>query len=678
MRAAAAGLWILLALFPHGSAAEIDQRVENLVFSIHVDTASDLDLSGLEQHLERARLLFHMSQASSDVTCCTKIEAADLELFGTSGDGMDIIDSESKWNQLGNRKAFVTDLVWPSPAAGRAILGGERMAVALDTPVSRLPHVIAHERGHNAGLNHRDDDPCNLMHSSGDHAGCLQVSECQALRALGYNDGTCTCMGPSIGDPPLSDETVCSAEGETGYCKAGLCAEGVVFRHQKISHTQGNFTGNGAFNLALAALGDLNGDGVGDLAARGPTGPGAGPGQREQGIWILFLNGDGTVKSHQPISPTEGGFDPTLGVIGHTVTSLGDLDGDGIADIATGQNNDDDGGIDRGSAWVLFLNADGTVKSQQRISSTHGGFTGPLSDGDEFAIEVAFLRDFNADGVPDMAAGARSDDDGGTDRGAVWVLFLDTDGTVKSHQKISDTEGGFTGILHDFDLFGESVASLGDLDGDGVGDMAVSAVFDDDGGTNRGAVWVLFLNSDGTVKSHQKISQAQGGFTGQLTDFDGFGASLSFAGDLNGDGVGDLVVGTGGDDDGGANRGAVWILHLNSDGTVKSHEKISSTRGGFTGTLDDDDRFGTSVASLGRLTDTGVGAVAVNAWHDVDDDAAIGVGAVWILFIPEPATTLQCLSAIAVVVLLGRMRHRERAGTCVCPERASTDDSRRR
>ena len=79
--------------------------------------------------------------------------------------------------------------------------------------------------------------------------------------------------------------------------------------------------------------------------------------------------------------------------------------------------------------------------------------------------------------------------------GAVWMLLLKSDGTVKSHQKISDTEGGFTGGLDDDDWFGVAgVASLGDLDGDGRGDLAVGAPHDDDGGANRGAVWILFLD----------------------------------------------------------------------------------------------------------------------------------------------------------------------------------------
>ncbi len=55
-------------------------------------------------------------------------------------------------------------------------------------------------------------------------------------------------------------------------------------------------------------------------------------------------------------------------------------------------------------------------------------------------------------------------------------------GWVLSHQKISDTEGGFTGILDNGDVFGISAASLGDLDGDGVSDLAVGAGGDNDGG----------------------------------------------------------------------------------------------------------------------------------------------------------------------------------------------------
>ncbi len=410
---------------------------------------------------------------------------------------------------------------------------------------------------------------------------------------------------------------------------------GTVLSHQKISSTEGGFAGpldNGdGFGNDVASLGDLDGDGVGDLAV-GATRDDDG-GTDRGAVWILFLNSDQTVKSRQKISDTEGGFTGTLDDVdafGNGLSSLGDLDGDGVNDLAVGTPGDDDGGTNRGAVWVLFLDNDGTVKSQQKISQTEGGFTDVLGDTDEL-FGVTSLGDLDGDGVGDMAVGAGRHDDGGSNRGAVWILFLNSDGTVKDQQEISDTEGGFTGMLDDEDRFGIQVAALGDLDGDGVGDLAVGADRDDDGGADLGAVWVLFLNSDGTVKNHQKISSTAGGFSGSLDTADGFSLSLAALGDLDGDGVGELAVGARWDDDGGTDRGAVWVLFLNSDGTVKSHQKISSTEGGFTGPLNDSDAFGRGLASLGDADGDGVGDLAAGAFRD--DDGGSDRGAAWILFL---------------------------------------------
>ena len=345
---------------------------------------------------------------------------------------------------------------------------------------------------------------------------------------------------------------------------------------------------------------------------------------------------DGSVQAYQEISPTSGGFS---GVIdnddgfGSAVTSLGDFDGDDITDIVVGARRDDDGGTNAGAVWLVRLNEIGSVKEQSKISASSGNFTGTLDAGDQFGAAVASLGDLNGDGVGDLIVGAPYDDDGGEDAGAVWILFLQADGSIQSQQKISATSGGFTGALDDDDHFGIAVSATEDLDGDGVVDVAVAASQDDDGGTDRGAVWILFLHVNGTVKSHQKISDYYGNFSGTLFNGDRFGTSLAFIGDLDGDETSDLAVGAAGDDDGGTDRGAVWILNLHPTGLVKSYREIGFGEADFKGVLEDGDAFGSSVAAAGDLNGDGFGDLLVGA--SGDDDGGSNNGAVWALFLYE-------------------------------------------
>ena len=411
---------------------------------------------------------------------------------------------------------------------------------------------------------------------------------------------------------------------------------GTVLKFQKISQTQGGFSvlldDEDNFGQNIAALGDLNGDGIQDIAV------GAGKdddgGLNHGAVYILFLNPDGTVKGHQKISDTAGGFTAPLSSndwLGGGMAGLGDLDGDDVPDLAVGAAGDNNGGNSAGAVYILFLNTDGTVKSYQKISSSFGNFGGSLVADDQFGAKVANLGDLDGDDVVDLAVGAIRDSENGFSRGAIWILFLNADGTVKSQQKINESNGGFTGTLDNEDFFA-TVSTLGDLDGDDVTDIAVGAERDDDGGTDRGAVWILFLNEDGTVKAHQKISSTDGGFTGVLDDGDLFGGTEGL-GDIDNDGIPDLAVGARLDDDGGWARGAVWILFLNSDGTVKSHQKISMTSGNFNHDLGYLGTFGGGIALLPDLDGDYRSELVVGAHRD--DDGGVGGnadrGAVYIL-----------------------------------------------
>jgi hypothetical protein len=342
------------------------------------------------------------------------------------------------------------------------------------------------------------------------------------------------------------------------------------------------------------------------------------------------------VDSDQKISDNSGGFNGNLDAgnqFGSAVVSIGDLEGDGVADLAVGAPNTHGGGTDRGAVWILFMNSDGRVDTQQKIADGSGGFDGKLDNDDRFGSAVASPGDLNGDGTTDLAVGAPGDDDGGTDRGAVWILFLNTEGKVRLYQKISDTAGGFSGKLKDGDQFGSAVASIGDIDGDGIDDLAVGAPYANEGGTGRGEVWILFMDRDGKVRSQQKIADGSGGFKGNLNDGDHFGNAVTGLGDLDGDGVNDLAVGADLSDTGGTDRGAVWILFMDSDGKVKTQQKIADGSGGFKGKLNDGDEFGSAVADIGNLDGKDLPDLAVGA--PLDDDGGTDKGAVWILFMKQ-------------------------------------------
>jgi len=335
------------------------------------------------------------------------------------------------------------------------------------------------------------------------------------------------------------------------------------------------------------------------------------------------------VEAELKVSATSGGFGGALDAydrFGTALAVLGDLDGNGTADLAVGAEADDDGGTVRGAVWILFLKPDGSVASEQKINAFQGGFGGDVDSLDFFGCSLAALGDLDGDGTLELAVGATHDDDGGADRGAVWILSLNHDGTVASETKVSATAGGFGGSLDSFDWFGHSLAALGDLDGDGTGDLAVGAFGDDDGDESQGAVWILFLNSDGTVASERKLSATAGGFGGELDRFDLFGYSVAPVGDLDGDGNPELAVGAAGDDDGATSEGAVWILSLAPDGSVASETKISATAGGLAGVPGQG--FASALAALGDLDGDGTPELAVG---DPDSDGEPFMDGVWIL-----------------------------------------------
>lgn len=438
---------------------------------------------------------------------------------------------------------------------------------------------------------------------------------------------------------------------------------------QRIDSDEGGFPSdlldNGdRFGRSVISIGDLDLDGVQDLAVGARSDDDGG--EDAGATYILFMNPDLTVKSASKISATTGGLG--TGVLdagdffGYSLASPGDLNNDGIQDLTVGAPNDDDGNLDAGAFYNLFLDRTGAVQSFQKVSNTTGGLTPgnlglPLSEGDFFGQAAGAIGDFNDDGFADVALGAPRDDDGGNNQGALWLLSLEQGGSVASTTKISAPDLPL-GTLSPGDEFGgRHVANIGDLDGDGRDELAVGAFHDDDGGTNTGALYTLFFNDDLSVRDVQKISALEGGLTESLADEDLFGMTVAPLGDLDGDGIPDIAVGNNRDDDGGDDTGAVFFFLMNADGTVKAEAKISATDDFGFDTLDliEGERFGRALGFVGDLAGDGSQVLAVGAGANVDG------GAIWLLkfeshAVPEPSSMLLLLCGLLCRKPLRRLR----------------------
>lgn len=243
----------------------------------------------------------------------------------------------------------------------------------------------------------------------------------------------------------------------------------------------------------------------------------------------------------------------------------------------------------------------GSAVRAVHINDTLGGFTGQLDDEDRFGHALARVGDLDGDGITELAVSAPQDDDGGPDRGAVWILFMNADGSVRTQQKLSQTSGGFAGTLADNGRLGTTLAVVGDLDADGRPELVASVGF-----PNR--FLILFLDAAGTVHNHAEILAGDPAFGGTLLARD-FGPGLASLGDLDGDGFPDLALGAPGMDD---EQGAVWIVRLGPGGVVSAAHRIAEGVGGFTGDLvpyepnvSNGDGFGFSLARLGDLDGDG-------------------------------------------------------------------------
>ena len=300
-------------------------------------------------------------------------------------------------------------------------------------------------------------------------------------------------------------------------------------------------TGSNSFAAAAGKAGDLNGDGHADLIIAD-----YGNDDYKGEAFVLFGSAAGF-----PATLSVTGLNGSNGFrlapggdahayLGLTATFLGDVNGDGLDDVIIGAMNSTD---NRGEAVVLFGSRDGfdAELTIADIDGTNGFLLNGKVREEYFAISGGHAGDVNGDGIDDLIVGTMAQDGAS---GEAYVVF-GRNGGFGSRLSVEDLDGsnGFAiaGTAAN-DFLGAAVAAAGDVNGDGIGDLIVS---DAELGDGLGEVHVVFgrRGGFGATLSVADLDAGTGFRIAGLTPGGAFGASVAGAGDLNGDGIDDLIVG---------------------------------------------------------------------------------------------------------------------------------------
>jgi len=314
---------------------------------------------------------------------------------------------------------------------------------------------------------------------------------------------------------------------------------------------------NDEAGFATSFAGDVDGDGRSDvlIGARFSDlgGQNAGTGYLLLTSGALDLNSSALgLDSADMRFVGEGELDETA----FALAGAGDVDGDGLDDVLIGSPDHDIGEPDVGAAYLML--SSGTLSSREQSIN--------LSDADKKFIgeapsragkSVAGPGDVDGDGYADLLIGAPHLSHTGDEEGAAYVLFADSI-TASSAVTFPLTSADLKFVGEEsWDLAGCSVAGIGDADGDGRADALIGAMNQDTGGSNAGAAYLLLssgaLSGGPTTTSLSNsdlklVGEQEGGYAGY---------AVSTAGDVNGDGLDDILIGAPGHAD---SAGAAYLL----------------------------------------------------------------------------------------------------------------------
>jgi hypothetical protein len=306
---------------------------------------------------------------------------------------------------------------------------------------------------------------------------------------------------------------------------------------------------------SVASTGDVNYDGFDDLLIGAPKW--GRTVHQDSGQTYLILGKASGWSLDTNLSTADASFMGGTGIhlSGCSVAGAGDVDGDGFDDILVGAFSGSSGGLVSAGATCLILGKASGWSMDAHLSDSNASFTGEASL-DESGYSVAGVGDVNGDGFDDILIGARYNDDGGTDAGQTYLIYGKSSGWSMD-TNLSTADASFLGENPN-DNAGISVAGAGDVNDDGYNDMLIGAHHDDSGGSDAGQTYLILGRRTGWSMDTD-LSSVDTSFIGEEIG-DEAGYSVAGAGDINGDGYDDLLIGAPRSNDGGSDSGQTYVV----------------------------------------------------------------------------------------------------------------------